>query len=119
MSLDDFDRDIQHIHDRAYARQSKIRLQGILQRGLFEKTRDFNKAWESWRASRNRVRDIREGSPENNGFKPDYWKISLTILTQMTSVLLAAICVFNGAWGIALCTLLAFGLGNLLFLRSF
>jgi hypothetical protein len=119
MSLDDFNRDIQHIHDRAYARQSKIKLQGILQRGLFEKTKDFNRAWDSWRASRNRVRDIQDGAPENNGFEPDYRKIILTILTQVTSIGLAAMCVFSGSWIAAISIMTTFAILNLLFLRSF
>ena len=119
MSLDDFNQDIQHIHDRAFARRSKIRLQGMIQRSLFEKTKDFNRAWDSWRASRNRLHDIREGSSQKNNFEPDWRKIILTILTQMTSVLLAAICVFNGAWAAGIFIFVLMGLGNLLFLRSF
>jgi hypothetical protein len=119
MSLDDFDRDLQHIHDKAFARRTKIKIQTMLHKNLFAKTAGFNKAWDSWRASLNRSHEISEGSPQQDGFKPDWRKILLTALVQFANISLTGLCVFTGDIAAALFIFVLLGVGNLMFLWSF
>jgi len=116
MSLDEFDYDTMEIYDRSHGRQTKIKVQGMLRKRLARSTQNFNEIWNGWRKSRGRIQEISDGSPQAEDYQLDHSKVAYSVCLQMTSILLASLCVFYGAWPLGLLTFVLLGLLNLVLL---
>jgi hypothetical protein len=113
-----FNSDNERIYDRQEARLYKDRAKQALTKRMIKQTSGWTDTYKRWRENRDKLDAYRAGhwKPEPQGFLPDWGKITYTALMQLLSVLVAAGCIFSGAWPVTLLTVPGFIALNLFFL---